>query len=155
MNIFEQTYHSWLLLRRDMRIEIYDDDGRQPTTWPTPILLLSVCVCWCVIRSPTMLIRRVSNKLLPSYDVDGSPWSIGQNRTRHLYRYVLINSHAIVSHFSPSITSIQTQSNMRNSSSAAITLDHLFTYKTKALKNNTFSILKIVSSSEHSIDWLN
>jgi hypothetical protein len=45
------------------------------------------------------LIRRVSNKLLPLFSLDGSPWSTDQGRTRHLYRYVFVASHAIVSYY--------------------------------------------------------
>jgi len=90
------------------------------------------------------LIRRVSNKLLPSFYFDGSPWSIEQDRTRHLYRYVFVASHAIVSYFFSLFLSlyrsiVQTSLNMRNFTSAIA----LFTYKTKACKNNECFILYI------------
>ncbi len=81
------------------------------------------------------LIRRVSNKLLPSYYFDGSPWSLEQGRTRHLYRYVFVALHAIVSYYFSLLlyrSIVQTPLNMRNSTSAIA----LFTYKTIVYKNN-------------------
>jgi hypothetical protein len=96
------------------------------------------------------LIRRVSNKLLPLFSLDGSPWSTDQGRTRHLYRYVFVASHAIVSYYfsrslslslSRCISIVQTPLNMRNSTSAIA----LFTDITKACKKNECFILYRVS----------